>query len=81
MLCVTPEISNGEMDSGKTGKMAVYSLLSYVVRNHSDMEIYGQTAGKNQEKVHGQSGALYYCMADTDIRTAVKKRTGGDNAG
>ena len=53
MLCVTPEISNGEMDSGKTGKMAVYSLLSYVVRNHSDMEIYGQTAGKNQKKVHG----------------------------
>ena len=45
------------------------------------MEIYGQTAGKNQKKVHGQSGTLYYCMADTDIRTAAKKRNGGDNAG
>ena len=53
MLCVAPEISCGKMDSRKTGKMAVHSLLSYVVRNYSDMEIYGQTAGKNQKKVHG----------------------------
>ena len=53
MLRVAPEISNGKMDSGKTGKMAVYSLLSYVVGNHSDMEIYGKTDGKNQKKIHG----------------------------
>lgn len=38
--------------------MAVHSLLSYVVRSHSDMEIYGQTAGKNQKK-YMASLALY----------------------
>ena len=39
--------------------MAVHSLLSYVVRSHSDMEIYGQTAGKNQKKKYMASLALY----------------------
>ena len=45
--------------AGRPGKMAVHSLLPYVVRNHSDMEIYGQTAGKKSEKKYMASLALY----------------------